>query len=215
MKKKLKIILVLMFSVAAATSASATVINLQGVNYPDMISATVNFNYLAVDSDEGVVSVALSNASSTQSSLTGFAFNIPSNISALDYFSGLSGWNGVISVNNINTPGQLGYFDIAGISGSNFNGGKPNEGIWDGDSATFKFYLSGTGMNTLSAESFLGLKSSGAGGTSFVARFQAIGTFGGSDTAAPVPEPCTVSLLGGGLVLLAATRRRMPFFKSI
>lgn len=202
---KSRIVLLIVAAVLLAVApAKADLLYLQGVNYPD-VTATVNFDYAWVDANDGTISVTLANTSAIASAFTGFAFNAPSNVTDLGTFTGPnSDWSAVYSPNSINTPGQFGFFDLAAITGPNFNGGTPLNGIWNGVTGTFSIGVTGTDMDTLTTASFLSLFSSlnGFSGIplNFIGRVQAIGTEGLSDVASQVPIPATALLLGSGLI---------------
>lgn len=210
-----------------ATSASAApmLFELQGEQYGDL-GASVLFTYTGLSYLTGRVDVSVTNTSTAyEPRLTGFAFNLPGTVLALTGFnSSLGGWTRSYDRNDINTPGQFGYYDIAGLTGSNFNGGSPNYGIARTVTANFSFSLLGIGMMGLSESSFLNLLSSDPGSPNedrqyFIARFQRVGERGGlSDVATPggpatppttsVAEPTTLMLAGLGLLGLAALRGR-------
>jgi hypothetical protein len=205
-RKILLIALVLCMAMTVAPSAKADLLYLQGVNFPD-VTAMMNFNYAFTDADHGTISVTLGNTSSIVAAFTGFAFNAPENVTGLSAFTGPNAdWTAIYTPNSIGTPMQFGFFDLAAITGPNFNGGSPSNGIWSGDTGSFFIGVTGTAMDTLTSMSFLSLFSDLGGKVgvpeNFVGRVQAIGSFGGSDVAIPsnVPIPPSALLLGSGLI---------------
>jgi len=195
--------------------------DLVGVNDPNN-TAHVEFMYTADSPTAANISLSIQNTSPLHDPiLTGFALNLPNEVTGVTGFIGPIGWNYELDWNDIDSPGQFGHFDLAGITGPNLKGGDPNDGISIGAAVPFSFGLEGVGLDTLMAQTFLALLSddepgSGTDPQFFIARFQGTGPDGrGSDVAiptdgtAPVPEPATVFLLGSGLLGLAAFRKKI------
>jgi hypothetical protein len=200
---------------------------LEGDTYGDL-SASVLFTYTGLTSTTGRVDLSVTNTSDYwDPRLTSYAFDLPGAVSGVTGFtSSLTGWGSSFSSNNIDTPGQFGRFDVAALTGPNFNGGSPNSGIARNATANFSFGVRGTSMLGLTENSFLSMLSYDAPGSPneaeqyFIARFQRVGLLGlGSDVATPtgapttpptssVPEPTTLLLSGLGLLGLTALRRK-------
>ena len=215
---KIVLVLVSLAFLFLTPTAQATTINVTGVNYPDL-HATADFNYNPLTATTGRINVDLTNTSLIDSSLTAFAFNAPSNISGATLTTAPNtNWTALLDFDNVNTPGQFGLFDTAAITGPNFNGGSPSDGILSGNSGFFVFDLIGTTMDTLNTDSFLSLFSflddKQGDPQNFITRFQAVGADGeGSDVGipggtAPVPEPSTIVLLASGIGCLFFLKRK-------
>jgi hypothetical protein len=213
MKKLLGCFLCVMLLVfGVASNAWTTSFGLQGVNYPSTISAAVDFNYDGVNT----INIDITNTSTITSSLTAFAFNVPTNVDGASLIGTVpTGWSALFNPDGINTPGQYGSFDLAGDTGGpTFNGGSVADGIPAPPDTkfSFSFLLTGTNLNLLNENSFLGLLSEPGPGQSnpqpFIARFQGIGPDEEGSDVAVVPEPTTMLLLGFGLVGLAGFGRK-------
>jgi hypothetical protein len=206
---------------ASSATAAPMLFTLEGEDYSEL-SASVLFTYTGLSSSSGRIDVQVTNTSTAYDPrLTAFAFNLPGAVTGVSNFtSSLAGWDDRYDRNDIDTPGQYGFFDIAGLTGPNFNGGSPNSGIARGVTANFSFRLNGSGMLGLTETSFLSLLSNDPAGSPnedeqfFIGRFQRVGPRGqNSDVALPgtaraVPEPTTLLLSGLGLLGAAALRRR-------
>ena len=204
-------------------SLLATTFDLVGVTDPNL-TARVDFGYT---SGSGIISIDIQNtsflAAGPDPRFTAFAFNVPANVTGFSTFSGPPGWTGLYDLGDINTPGQFGFFDMAGLTGPNFEGGSPNDGIPRASTFNFEFTLTGSNLNLLNEDSFLGLLSFDPAGPPdeseqyFIGRFQRTGSNEeGSDVAipgTPIPEPATMLLLGSGLIGLAGYGRKKLFKK--
>ena len=214
--KKLLIAMValVLVGMAAPVWAIPTAFSTTGVGDSNLI-ADVLFTYNGVNT----INIAITNnslpAAGPDPRLTAFAFNIPDEVTGIDIYAGPTGWGGVYDEDNIDTPGQFGFFDIAGLTGSNFGGGDANDGIARGYASSFFFQLLGTGLGSLSEDDFLASNSFDPGAPDedvqvFIVRWQRTGLDGeGSDVGIPsVPEPATMLLLGVGLIGLAGIGRK-------
>ena len=166
----------------APLAAGPLTFDLVGVN-DSTLSAHVVFAY----DPSGKIEIDITNTSSGPAPdprFTAFAFNVPAGVTGVSSFSGPAGWDDSFDPNDINTPGQFGFFDLAGITGPNFNGGSPNDGIPVGFTFHFEFFLLGTGLNLLDETSFLSLLSFDPNGNPdedeqfFIGRFQRTGIDG-------------------------------------
>jgi len=189
---------------------------------------TGTFDYTASSATSAQVEINLTNTTLTAGGfLTALAFNNPNDyitsstltVTGNSNFSILPADGNIISTGDELKGNPYGDFDIgAAATNSWISGGSPNGGLAVNDTATFTFDLTGSNLDTLTADSFFQTLSSGnagEGNQAFAVRFRGMTEGAGSDKvigapAVPVPEPSTFALFGMACFMfgLVAYRKR-------
>lgn len=197
----------------ATSSASAATISIVGNTNGSLATATETSSFNA---QTNTFTFTLLNTSPFNARITGVGFDL----AAGDFAMGSSGLNGFSGANvgnfafsdaalgNVNQFSDV-VLDFGWITGNNFTGGSPNNGIAPGASLVF----------SVSGSPFAGRTDEQIAGSIFV-RFQRVGPNGDwSDVGvqtfnqqevprAPVPEPTSLALLGSGLIAAARSLKR-------
>lgn len=214
-----------LFFSTAPVWASPIYYNLTGVSFPSDISAVICMDYAP---DDATLTVSVTNTSSAdQSSITAFAFNVPGDIESISGFSMTpepeetsDQWSDLYALDNIDTPDQFGWFDVAGITKDKFISGFVQKGIFQGQTFIFTFIFAGYGLDSLITSDFDILSYEANKNDDLqpvIVRFQGILPGDGSDVAIPgfppptsnVPLPGALWLLGSGLLGLTGLGRKI------
>jgi hypothetical protein len=187
-------------------------------------SFTGTFEYSPDGEDSGTLEITLTNTTPVDGGyITGFVFNIPApgsvDVTGVDFSDPDFDLLGGPSFSNSVNGASYGHFDIGAALGGSFEGGgNPTFGIGVGGTATFSFFLTGTGLGTLDTWDFLNSLSAppgmGEGPEAMVVRFRGFDVGGSDKVPANVPEPGTALLLGLGLSALGARRLRSSARRS-
>jgi len=199
---------VFLFTICGAMSARADTIQIVGNATGSQATATVECTFNA---QTNTFTFTITNTSPFDARITGIGFDLAAADFSGNNSSGLNGFSGANVAGFTFSDAALGsvpqfndaVLDFGFLTGSNFNGGSPNDGLDNtapNNSLTF----------TVSGSAFAGLSEEEICNAIFV-RFQQVGANGElSDVGRPgaIPEPATMLLLGTGLAGIAGTVRR-------
>ena len=197
---------------ALSSVARADTVSIVGNTNGTLATAIINCSFNA---QTNTLTFTVRNTSQFDARITGIGFDLPPAGNASP--SGLNGFAGNVTFQ----PAGVGFafsdanlgnvpqfnsavLDFGFITGNNFAGGNPNDGlppgIDPGDEATF--VVSGAGFAGMTEEQIC---------NAIFVRFQRVGANGElSDVGVPThtPEPMTMLLFGSGLAGIAARARR-------
>jgi hypothetical protein len=185
----------------ASTTARADTFTFNGINTG--VTGTVNITQLS----NNLLTVTVTNTSTgtVQGKITSIGFDLPgSGSGAFTLVSSTNANYTLITQLDGNASGINRTFEIALLTGPNFNGGgNPSRGIIEGASATFTISGNFTGFSQeqIASGMFLRFQDVNAGGGSDVARCT------GCVPPPEIPEPATMMLLGTGPGAIRKRRR--------
>ncbi|MBX9626821.1 MAG: PEP-CTERM sorting domain-containing protein [Gemmataceae bacterium] len=184
-------------------------------------SGTIEYDWTSATAAALKITLKNTNTVAEEGYLVGFVFNNPGDkvstatMATTDTYK-LYGKVKATDKNNTIDANPFGNFDFFISPDGKFNGGGNGQsgGFSPGVSKTFTIALTGTGLNTLTANTFATTPDDGSGSktANLLARFQGFKD-GGSDkvpgvVAAAVPEPSLMAMGAAGLAGLGFIRRR-------
>jgi len=160
MHAKLILIGSALFLALSPTASRASVqFSVVGVTDPLNNTALVTLTYVGHSYSSATLIIEACNLSGWETCLTAIALNNPFPGPGVPKLTSITlgdvtgttkddgGWTAKFDPNAIKTPGNYGLFDIASITGKNFNGGNVREGIAVNSTGRFELLLQGIGLN--------------------------------------------------------------------
>lgn len=194
-------------ALVCASAAQADMINI--VPAPGTSTANLGvFSGTAIwnpkGANQGQLTITLTNAAGTAAGgkLTGFVFNVNTTAALTATLDTRPNANWQFMNNPSASPFDGPFRFGAAIGGSFEGGGNPNNGLSIGQTGTFMFTISGSGVGNLRVIDFVNFSQ----GVNFAVRFRGFDNGGSDKIGAIVPAPGAVALMGMGALL--ATRRR-------
>jgi len=212
---------------SAASSAQAGSVNISGSGPLGSFTGSLSYTYNAGSAADLIVTLTNTSPSANGGYLTGFAFNIKGNATAvfIDADNATTLNYNESKMNNATAPvaaDPFGPYEAgATLNSSNFNGGgAPQNGIPVGVTGIFSFNVTGVDAPSLDVMDFLSERTGNNNDhlSAFVARFRGFED-GGSDKvpvyindcpppAIPLPAAASSSLLTMGLLAIGGLGRK-------
>jgi hypothetical protein len=215
MNGRLKVLAMALLLVAPGVANAAPI---TGVGTLGSFTGTFDYN-----PGTATLDISLTNTSPLANGgyITALAFNNPDDLItgvvlvSSDGDFGEIGGAGLDDYQNDIMVSPFGFADIgASITGDWLGGGSPVTGIAVGSTVTFSFTFTGSGVGALTTADFMNTFMTGGPPDWLLVRFRGFED-GGSDKVSavgfpvvPVPEPSSLTLLGGGIAMMIARRRR-------
>ena len=206
-------ILALFLGLTASASEAATLVSFTGNTNGAAATGTAS---ISLDAGGNSISGTLTNTSPFDASITGFGFDI-----GAGNLAGFTGTPMLITtpagVNFAFQDGDLGnvpqfstvVLDFGYLTGANFAGGSPNDGLGTAESLEFMISGSFAGLSEEQVASALLVRLQNVGADGELSDVATTGSPAGGPTPfTTAPEPASMLLLGSGLLYLARRQLR-------